>query len=133
MLLPCDSLPLDLPTHERVAYKASQSTLTIPSHTSDNGERSDDEYGIAIPYPPAVHDPDPVAEMDIPHINIEEQRDLSASEDMARVNQVWTLAHRQQNTPSYRKQETPLRKVKTRTLSDTQRIVHSQLEAEDHP
>ena len=74
LLLPCDGLPLDLPNHKRVAHKTS---LTIPSHTSDNGESSDNKYGIAIPYPPVVH------EMDIPPIDIEEQRDLAASEDMS--------------------------------------------------
>ena len=83
LLLPCDGLPLDLPNHKRVAHKTSQPTLTIPSHTSDNGESSDDEYGIAIPHPPVVHDPCPVTEMDIPPIDIEEQRDLAASEDMS--------------------------------------------------
>ena len=66
-----------------MAHKTSQPTLTIPSHISDNGESSDDEYGIAIPYPPVVHDPSPVTEMDIPPIDIEEQRDLAASEDMS--------------------------------------------------
>ena len=38
---------------------------------------------MAIPYPSAVHDPGPVAQMDIPPIDIEEQRDLAASEDMS--------------------------------------------------
>ena len=81
LLLPCDGLPLD--PQEGGLHKTSQPTLTIPPHTSDNGESSDDEYGIAIPYPPAVHDPGPVTEMDIPPIDIEEQRDLVASEDMS--------------------------------------------------
>ena len=58
-------------------------TRTIPPHTSDNGESSDDDYGIPIPYPSAVHDPGPVGQMDIPPIDIEEQRDLAASEDMS--------------------------------------------------
>ena len=80
-LLPCDGLPLDLPTRKRVAHKTSQPTPTISSHISANGESSDDEYDVDIPYPPAVHDPGPVAEMDIPHIDIEEQRDLAAGED----------------------------------------------------
>ena len=81
LLLPCDGLPLDLPTLKRVAHKTSQPTPTISSPTSENGESPDDEYGIDIPYPPAVHDPGPVAEMDIPYVDKEEQRDLAACEE----------------------------------------------------